>query len=75
DGRITSHTLRRRYRPIYPNIHAPRDAPLTLRDRAVGAWLWSKRQGIVTGLAAAAFHGSAWIDDDTAIELIYNFPR
>ncbi|PRC46072.1 hypothetical protein C6A85_91950, partial [Mycobacterium sp. ITM-2017-0098] len=42
---------------------------------AVGAWLWSKRQGIVTGLAAAAFHGSAWIDDDTAIELIYNFPR
>lgn len=75
DGRVTSHTLRRRFRPIYPNVHAPRDVPLTLRDRAIGAWLWSKRRGIVTGLAAAALHGSEWIDHDTDIELIYNFPR
>jgi len=74
-GIVTSHQLRRWYRPIYPNVHAPRDRELTLHDRTVGAWLWSKRQGIITGQAAAALHGSCWIDDDADVELIYKCPR
>jgi len=75
DGIVTRHELQRWYRPIYRNVHAPRGQELTLGDRTVGAWLWSSRQGIVTGLAAAALHGSRWIDDDVAIELIHTYPR
>lgn len=74
DGIVTSHGLRRRYRPIYPNVHAP-EGNLTLRDRTIGAWLWSQRTGIITGLAAAALHGSRWVDDDIDIELIFNCTR
>ncbi|MDZ4269387.1 MAG: hypothetical protein U1D00_27535 [Mycobacterium sp.] len=75
DGSVTRHELQRWYRRIYRDVYAPRGQELTLRDRTVGAWLWSSRQGIVTGLAAAALHGSRWIDDDVAIELIHTYPR
>ncbi|ADU00783.1 hypothetical protein [Mycolicibacterium gilvum] len=75
NGTVTRHQLQRWYRPIFTNIHAPRGPAPTLGDRAVGAWLYSKRHGIVTGLAAAALHGSRWIDADVDIELIYKCPR
>ncbi|CAA0125978.1 Uncharacterised protein [Mycolicibacterium vanbaalenii] len=75
NGVVTRHQLRRWYRRVYPNVHAPRTSELTLRDRTVAAWLWSKRAGVITGLAAAALHGSRWIDDDVDIELIYNCTR
>ncbi|WP_275572193.1 hypothetical protein [Mycolicibacterium vanbaalenii] len=74
-GVVTRHELQRWYRPIYRNVHAPKVPVPTLRDRAEGAWLYSQRAGIVTGLAAAALHGSAWIDDDIDVELIYKCPR
>ncbi|MDZ4233565.1 MAG: hypothetical protein U1C73_07350, partial [Dietzia sp.] len=74
DGVVTSHGLRSRYRPIYPNVHVPKEN-LTLRGRTIGAWLWSQRKGIVTGMAAAALHGSRWVDDDIDIELIFNCTR
>ena len=51
------------------------DRQLTLHDRTVGAWLWSGREGIVTGLAAAALHGPCWIDDDVDIELVHTYAR
>jgi len=34
-GIVTSHQLRRWYRPIHPNVHAPRDRELTLHLRTV----------------------------------------
>lgn len=74
-GVVTRHELQRWYRPIYRNVHAPKNPAPTLRDRTEGAWLYSKRDGIVTGLAAAALYGSAWINTDIDIELIYNCPR
>ncbi|MGP4055303.1 hypothetical protein ACTWP6_10860 [Mycobacterium sp. 4D054] len=74
-GTVTSHELRRWYRPIFPNVHAPVDRELTLRDRTIGAWLYCKREGIVTGLAAAALHGSLWVDDAVDIELIFKCSR
>jgi hypothetical protein len=70
NGIVTRHELTRWHRPFYPNVHAPRGRQLTVRDRAVGAWLWSKRRGIVTGVAASAMHGAEWVDA-TLIELIY----
>jgi hypothetical protein len=42
----------------------------SLRQRTVGAWLWSGRRGIIAGRAAAALHGAQWIDATTPIELI-----
>ena len=71
NGVVTRHELARWYRPFYPNVHAPRGQRLTLRDRTAGAWLWSKRRGIVTGVAASAMHGAEWVDPDTSMELIY----
>lgn len=74
-GVVTSHQLRRWYRPIYPNVHAPRDRVITLGDRTKAAWLWSGRKAIITGPAAAALHGSRWVDDDVDTDLIYKCPR
>jgi hypothetical protein len=71
NGVISRHELARWYRPIYPNVHAPRQQELTLRDRIMGAWLWSKRRAIVTGVAASAIHGAEWVDATVPIELIY----
>ena len=74
-GVVTRHELQRWYRPIYPNVHVPRGSDPSLRDRTVGAWLWSKRNGVVTGVAASALHGAEWVDDDIAIELLWNNTR
>lgn len=69
---VTRHDLARWYRPIFPNVYAPRWRALTLYDRALGAWLWSRRRGIITGAAASALHGAEWVDPDVPIELIFN---
>ena len=71
NGVVSRHELARWYRPFYPNVHAPRGQQLTVRDRAIGAWLWSKRRAIVTGVAASALHGAEWVDAHIPIELIY----
>jgi hypothetical protein len=72
NGAVTRHELQRWFRPLYPNVHVPRGKDVSLQDRMVGAWLWSKRNGIVTGVAASALHGAEWVDDDVPIELLWN---
>jgi len=74
-GTVTRHELARWYRPIYPNVYALRGRELSLADRAIGAWLWSKRTGIFTGTAASALYGADWLDSDVGVELIYNNTR
>jgi len=70
DGMLTEHQLRRWYRPIFRDVYVPKHYQPSLRDRSVGAWLWSRQRAVVAGVAAAALHGAAWIDADTPIELI-----
>ncbi|BBX17962.1 hypothetical protein CRI77_22080 [Mycolicibacterium duvalii] len=72
-GLLTRHQLRTHYRRVFPDVYAPKFSTLSLDDRTTAAWLWSHRQGVVTGLAASALHGARWIDDDIAIEL--NWPN
>jgi hypothetical protein len=72
---LNRHQLRSRFSAIYPDVYLAKDAQPTLRRRITGAWLWSARRGIVAGFAAAAMHGTKWIDDDTPIELIHANPR
>lgn len=74
-GVVTRHELGRWYRPVYPNVYAPKGQAVTLRDKALGAWLWSGRSGIVSGLAAARLHGARWIDDEADVELVYENAR
>jgi hypothetical protein len=69
-GQLTEHELRRWYRPIYRDVYAARSVEPSLGDRTWAAWLWSKRRAVVAGLAAAALHGSQWVDSGEPIELI-----
>ena len=68
NGAIRKHELRSHYRTVFPDIYVPRDAVLTLRLRAVAAWLWSHREGVIAGLTASALHGAKWVDDSSPIE-------
>lgn len=73
-GKLSRYQLRTRYRTIYPDVYLAADTPLTLRRRSEAAWLWSGQRGVLAGLAAAALHGSNWIDDDEPVELIWRNP-
>lgn len=69
-GVVTRHELARWYRPLYRGVFVPRDAEVTLRDRAVGAWLATGRRGVIAGVAASALHGASWVDADVPIEVM-----
>jgi hypothetical protein len=74
-GRLSPYQLRTRFRAICPGVYVAEWAAPTLRTRSIAAWLWSGRRGILAGLAAAALHGTDWIDDDEPIELIWRNPH
>jgi len=74
-GVVTRHELARWFRPFYPNVYALRGHQLSLCDRTTGAWLWSKRRGIITGAAASAMHGAEWVDANSPIELVHDCTR
>ena len=71
-GRLTKSQLETRYIRPFPGVYIDRDAELTAAVRAKAAWLWTGRRGIVAGFSAAALHGSNWVDDRRAAELIHN---
>lgn len=69
-GRVTEYQLRRRYRAIFRDVYVPRQHQPSLRDRILGAWLRTRRRGVIAGVAASALHGALWVDADIAIEVI-----
>ena len=68
-GRVTRYELVADHRRLFPGVYAPRRMPLSLDDRIIAAWLWSRRRGVISGLAASALHGAKWIDPCSVIEL------
>jgi hypothetical protein len=74
-GKVSRYQLRAEFQAIYPNVYLPREVQPSLRTRSRAAWLWSGRRGVLAGLAAAALHGSDWIDDDEPVELVWRNPR
>ncbi|WP_059018485.1 hypothetical protein [Mycobacterium sp. M26] len=70
-GVVSRYELCSAYDRLLPDVYAPKGAALALADRTAAAWLWSKRRGVVSGLAAAALHHAKWIDASVPIELIY----
>ncbi len=69
-GTLSRHQLRTRYRAVLPGVYLLNDVGLSLNLRIAAAWLWSDRQAIITGAAAAALHGALWIPDDVPVELV-----
>lgn len=74
-GLVKKHQLRAHFRAVFPDVYVPKDAALTVSQRARAAWLYSHRQGLVAGLTASALHGAKWVDDDLPIELIWSNAR
>jgi very-short-patch-repair endonuclease len=74
-GALNRYELRRYYRAIMPNIYLDMRVAPSLRDRTVAAWLWSRREGVISGLAASALHGAKWVDDDSPVEMIWRNAR
>jgi hypothetical protein len=75
DGALTRAQLRWNYRRLFPDVYALKESPPTLRLRVAGAWLWSGRNGVVTGRAAAAIHGALWVGATTPIEMLWRCGR
>lgn len=71
-GRVTKYDLRARYQRVLPDVYTTTGAPPSLRDRTVATWLWSHRQGVISGVAASALHGAKWVDQDAIVEV--NWP-
>lgn len=74
-GRLSRYELRRYYRAIMPNVYLDKRVEPSFRQRTLAAYLWSRRQAVVSGLAASAMHGAKWIDDDSPVELIWRNAR
>jgi very-short-patch-repair endonuclease len=74
-GVVHKYALRTRFRRVYPGVYLPRDVTPTFRQRAEAAWLWSGRDGVLSGLTAARLYGAKWIDDALPIDLIWSNAR
>jgi hypothetical protein len=74
-GKLSRYQLRTGFWPIYPDVYVAKAAAPLMRTRSIAAWLWSGRRAVLAGLAAAALHGSNWIDDDEPVELIWSNTR
>jgi hypothetical protein len=74
-GALTRAQLRWRYAAVHPGVYVSKDARHTLAIRAMAAWLWTGRQGVIAGRAAAGLHGAKWVDATTPIEIIAEHGR
>lgn len=71
-GTVTHSQLRRRYTRLYRDVYVAAGAELNPVVRARGAWLWSRRRGVIAGFTAAALHGSKWVDTARPIDIIHD---
>ncbi|MGA8547625.1 MAG: DUF559 domain-containing protein [Mycobacterium sp.] len=71
-GALTKSQLCTRYTRLFRDVYVEQDAEVTPALRAKAGWLWARRDGVVAGLSAAALHGSKWVDNTIAVELIHD---
>jgi hypothetical protein len=74
DG-LSRHDLQRWYSRMYRGVYIPKYVMPSLGDRALGAWLYTDRTGVIGGVGASALHGAQWVDDDEPIEVLVNERR
>jgi hypothetical protein len=70
-GELTRHELRTRYDAIHPDVYVAKPVSLTAATRAMAAWLWTGRRGVVAGRSAAALLGAKWVDDDKPAQVLH----
>jgi very-short-patch-repair endonuclease len=75
DGFVRKHELRSRHVALFPGVYLPSHVKPTFAHRVEGAWLWSRRQGVVVGLAASRLYGAKWVDDEEPVELAWTNAR
>lgn len=71
-GALTRGGLSAGYVRLFRDVYVSRDAEVTAALRARAGWLWTGRRGVVAGFAAAALHGSKWVDRLTVVDLIHD---
>ncbi|MDT5228703.1 MAG: hypothetical protein QOH94_2496 [Mycobacterium sp.] len=74
-GTLTKTQLTTRCRRLFSDVYVPRDLDVDATVRAKAGWLWTRRRGVVAGFAAAALHGSRWVDDHLVVQLIHDNRR
>lgn len=57
---------------MYRDVYVPDGTEITAVVRAQAAWLWSRRRAVIGGLAAAALHGSKWVDPGLSVDLYHD---
>ena len=68
-GTVNRYQLVTSYDAVFRDVFVPKGHVLAAADKAIAAWLWSRRQATVAGLSAAALHGSLWLDANLPAEL------
>jgi len=68
-GLVTRQDLRTKFAKLHQNVYSPIGLELDAADRAVAAWLWSRRKAILVGSSAAAMHGTRWLPRDAPAEI------
>ena len=71
-GAVSHSQLRRRHTRVFRDVYVSEGTELTATLRARAAWLWSRRRGVIAGFAAAALHGSKWVDAARPIDIIHD---
>lgn len=71
-GIVTHSQLRRCYTRLYRDVYVAAGAELNPVVRAGGAWLWSRRRGVIAGFTAAALRGSKWVDAARPIDILHD---
>jgi REase_MTES_1575 len=69
---IPERAMRTLYEPVYPGIFVPCGVEPSAGQRAIAAWLWSRRRAVVAGSSAAAMLGVKWVDASQPAELIHD---
>lgn len=69
-GSLTRGQLRWNYEQLLPDVYLVKGEPTDLVTRARAVWLWTRRQGVIAGQAAAAIHTGKPIDADVPVEVI-----
>ncbi|MEW2481777.1 hypothetical protein AB0876_19500 [Mycobacterium sp. NPDC049093] len=69
-GLLTTHELETKYRAIYRNVYLDNEVALTPLLRAQAAWLFAGPDAVISGVSAAAVHGTKWLDADAPAEIV-----
>ncbi|WP_454788553.1 hypothetical protein [Mycolicibacterium lutetiense] len=69
-GLFTARELETKFRAVYRNVCLDNEVALTPLLRAQAAWLFAGPSAVISGVSAAAVHGTKWLDVDAPAEVV-----